>query len=87
MDGRRLGERQLSRLLDVGRGLVSELDLASVLRQLLEVGRELTGARYAAIGILDEDKQELERFLYTGIDEETRQAMGRFRAEGGSSVS
>src|SRR5919201_550089 len=72
----RLGERELSRLLDVGRGLVSELDLESVLRQVLDVARELTAARYAALGILAEDKQELERFLYVGIDEETRRAIG-----------
>src|SRR5512133_2730934 len=76
MHGGTLGERQLSRLLDVGRGLVSELDVEAVLSQVLEVARELTEARYAAIGILDEDKRELERFLYIGIDEETREAIG-----------
>jgi len=76
MDGGKLGEPQLSRLLGVGRGLVSQLDLESVLRQVLEVARELTGARYAALGILTEDKGELERFLYIGIDEVTRRAIG-----------
>jgi signal transduction histidine kinase len=76
MDEGRLGKAQLSRLLDVARGLVSELELESVLRQVLEVGRELTGARYAALGILTEDKRELERFLYLGIDEETRREIG-----------
>jgi signal transduction histidine kinase len=67
---------QLSRLLDVGRGMVSELDLESVLRQVLDAARDLTGARYAALGVLDDDKRELERFVYTGIDEETRQRIG-----------
>jgi signal transduction histidine kinase len=62
----RLGEERLLRLLQVGRRLVAELDTA----------RELTGARYAALGILDEDKQELERFLFIGIDEETRRQIG-----------
>jgi two-component system, NarL family, sensor histidine kinase DevS len=76
MDGGKLGEPQLSRLLDVGRGLVSQLDLESVLREVLEAARELTGARYAALGILSEDKRELERFLYVGIDEATRRAIG-----------
>ena len=40
-----------------GRGrpiLVSELDLEAVLQRVLDVARELTGARYAAIGVLDE---------------------------------
>lgn len=59
----RLGEERLRRLLEVGRTLVAELQLESVLRQVLETARELTGARYAALGILDERKQELERFL------------------------
>jgi signal transduction histidine kinase len=72
----RLGERELSRLLEVGRVLVSELELESVLQHVLETARELTGATYAALGILDERKQELERFLYVGIDEATRRTIG-----------
>ena len=71
-----LGREELSRLLAVGRALVSELDLESVLQQALETARELTGARYAALGILDEDKRELERFLTVGLDDETRRAIG-----------
>ena len=43
---------------------------------MLETARELTGARYAALGILDERREELERFLFVGIDEETRQLIG-----------
>jgi GAF domain-containing protein len=71
-----LDERQLSRLLDVGRALVSELDLEAVLRLVVEAARDLTGARYAALGVLDPDKRELERFVYVGIDEQTRAEIG-----------
>jgi signal transduction histidine kinase len=71
-----LTETELRRLLDVGRALVTDLDVESVLRQVLETGRELTQARYAALGILDERGEELERFLYVGIDEETRREIG-----------
>jgi signal transduction histidine kinase len=71
-----LDERRLKRLVEVGQGLVSELDLEAVLQQLLEVARELTGARYAALGILDERREELERFITLGIDEEKRAAIG-----------
>ena len=71
-----LDEHRLKRLVDVGRGLVSELDLEAVLQRLVEVARELTGARYAALGILDERREELERFITLGIDEETRAAIG-----------
>jgi signal transduction histidine kinase len=74
--GAHLTGTELSRLLEVGRSLVSELDIESVLGQVLETGRELTEARYAALGILDEHKKKLERFLYVGIDEQLRRAIG-----------
>jgi signal transduction histidine kinase len=67
---------QLERLLDAGRSLVSELDLEVVLERLLETARELTGARYAAIGVLDAERRSLERFLTSGIDAATRAAIG-----------
>src|SRR5215207_950000 len=71
-----LSDKELRKLLDVGRTLVAELDVETVLRHVLETARELTGARYAALGILDERKQKLERFVYAGIDEETRRRIG-----------
>lgn len=67
---------QLQRLQEVGRSLVSELELDTVLRHLLDAARDLTGAAYAAVGVLDEDGQALERFVYVGIDDETRHAIG-----------
>ncbi len=72
----RLGEARLRRLLDVGRSLVVQLDLEVVLHHVLDTARELTGARFAALGILDEGKGELERFLFIGLDEETRREIG-----------
>jgi two-component system, NarL family, sensor histidine kinase DevS len=71
-----LDEHRLRRLIDVGRGLVAQLDLEAVLNEVVAVARELTGARYAALGILDEDRRELERFIYVGIDEATRERIG-----------
>jgi signal transduction histidine kinase len=62
--------------LAVGRALVSELDLETVLNQVLETARDLTSARFAALGILDEQKGELERFLTVGLDDEVRRAIG-----------
>ncbi len=75
--GHNLDEPRLRRLLEVGRGLVAELDPETVLARLLEVARELTGARYAALGILNPGGTELERFITSGIDDRTRQAIGR----------
>ena len=70
--GERLGEVHLRRLVDVGRSLVSNLDLESVLQSVLEAARDLTGARYAALGVLNDRGDALERFLTIGIDELTR---------------
>src|ERR1044071_1490419 len=69
-------EHRLHRLVDVGRSLVTVLDPEAVFERLLEVARELTGARYAAIGVLDERRERLERFLTVGIDAETHRAIG-----------
>jgi signal transduction histidine kinase len=71
-----LDERQLQRLHDVAKNLVSELELEAVLRQVLETARDLTGARYAALGILDQPQRNLERFLVVGIDEATKRKIG-----------
>ena len=76
MDGRELDEQRLRLLLEVGTSIVAELDSEAVLGRVLEAGRELTGARYAAVGILDQERRELERFLTAGVDEATRRAIG-----------
>ncbi len=66
----------ISRLIEVGRGLVTDLDLGVVLDRVLETARELTGARYAALGVLNDDRTELSQFLTSGIDERTREEIG-----------
>jgi len=67
---------RLARLLEVGRGLMAELQVEAVLDRLLETAAELTGARYAALGVLDSDRVELARFITRGIDDETHRAIG-----------
>jgi signal transduction histidine kinase len=71
-----LDELRLRRLIDAGRSLIAKLDVDAVLHQLLDVAREVTGARYAAVGVLDERRQELDRFVTAGIDPETHRAIG-----------
>lgn len=68
--------QRLERLLQFGRTLTSELDLAIVLDQILETARELTGARYAALGVLDEPRRGLAQFLTAGLDDATREEIG-----------
>jgi signal transduction histidine kinase len=66
----------IRRLLDVGRALTKELDQRVVLDRILETAREITGARYAALGILNDQYSGLERFLTAGVDEATHRAIG-----------
>ena len=63
-------------LVDAGIALSSELSLDALLQRLVETAAELTGARYAALGVVDKAGQGLERFLTTGIDAETQAAIG-----------
>jgi signal transduction histidine kinase len=71
-----LDEHRLRELIEVGRSLVAELDQEVVMNRALEVACELTGARYAALGVLDENRVDLERFITRGIDAKAREAIG-----------
>jgi signal transduction histidine kinase len=64
------------RLLAAGRAVIRARDLDTALTQVLDVTRELTGARYAAIGVLDDRRRELERFLTAGVDPAVDEAIG-----------
>jgi signal transduction histidine kinase len=63
-------------VLDLACGVLSDLDVESVLERVLEAARELTGAEYAALGVLDRSRRELERFITAGVDEHTRGRIG-----------
>ncbi len=43
---------------------------------MLESACELTGARYAAVGVLNRERTELERFITRGVDEDAARAIG-----------
>ncbi|HEY5144296.1 MAG TPA: GAF domain-containing protein, partial [Solirubrobacteraceae bacterium] len=72
----RLDDERMARLIAFGRALTSELDLDAVLDLVLAAARDLTNARYAALGVLDEDRRRLCQFLTSGVDDETRRAIG-----------
>ena len=63
-------------LVDAGIALSSELSLDALLQQLVEKAALLTGARYAALGVIDQSGTGLERFLTSGVDPETHAAIG-----------
>jgi signal transduction histidine kinase len=69
-------EQRLRTLLETGIAITSELSLDAVLERIVEAAAELTGARYAALGVIDRAGTGLERFVTTGIDDETRTTIG-----------
>ena len=71
-----LDSARLAALLEAGRGLVAQLEVDAVLEELLRIACDLTGARYAAIGVLDEQRRGLERFITRGVDPAERELIG-----------
>jgi len=67
---------RLRLLLDAGIALSSELSLDALLQRIVETAAKLTGARYAALAVVDRSGRSLERFVTTGMDEETIAAIG-----------
>lgn len=63
-------------VLTVARGVIEQLDLETVLERVLESARGITGARYAAVGVLDPSRTRLSAFHVLGIDAATRRAIG-----------
>src|SRR5919109_293254 len=63
-------------LVDAGIALSSELSLDALLQRVVATAAGLTGARYAALGVIDRSGQTLERFLTHGVDAETHAAIG-----------
>ena len=63
-------------LVEAGIALSSELSLDAVLQRIVEAATKLTGARYAALGVLDPTGARLERFITTGIEPEMHAAIG-----------
>ncbi len=76
MDGSIEPQDRLRVLVEAGISLTSELSLEALLQRIVETSTELTGARYAALGVVHPSGHGLERFLTTGIDPETHAAIG-----------
>ena len=56
-------------VLDVARDVLGDLDIEAVLCRVLKSAHELSGARYAALGVLDDTGCELERFITVGLED------------------
>jgi len=69
-------EHRLRALFESSVALTSELSLDALLQKLVETAASLTGARYAALGVIDESGNALERFVTTGIGSDAQEAIG-----------
>jgi signal transduction histidine kinase len=69
-------ERAQQALVEAGKALSSERSLDGVLGRIVEQAMALTGARYGALGVLDEAGDGLAEFITVGIDEQTQQLIG-----------
>jgi signal transduction histidine kinase len=70
-------EERLSTLHQASLELVGVLSLDEVLKRIVDLAREQAGARYAALGLLDEDGQ-IERFIPVGMTPAQIQQVGDY---------
>ncbi|MES5819156.1 GAF domain-containing protein [Streptomyces sp. RG80] len=68
---------RVPQLLEAMRSVGSGLELHSTLDRICETAAALTGARYAAIGVVDEDGRGLADFVFHGVDQATARRIGR----------
>ncbi|HEY8107469.1 MAG TPA: GAF domain-containing protein [Gaiellaceae bacterium] len=76
MDALSVTEGRLRGLFAAGLAVTSELSLDALLQRLVEAAAELTGARYAALGVIDANGSELEQFVTHGVDADLRAEIG-----------
>jgi two-component system, NarL family, sensor histidine kinase DevS len=69
-------DARLAALVEAGTVVASGLHLDAVLERLLDLARALTGARYAAVGVLDPTGARIERFVTVGVSADERAAIG-----------
>ena len=67
---------RLRAVLDASIVVTSELSIEAVLQRIVEAAAELTRARYAALGVIDQSGTGVENFVTTGLDEETIRRIG-----------
>ena len=67
---------QLAALHEAALALTEELDLGTVLQLVVDQARTLAGAKYGALGVLDEKGIFFDQFITSGITPEQRARMG-----------
>ncbi|CAM5638522.1 GAF domain-containing protein OS=Streptomyces tendae OX=1932 GN=GUR47_21305 PE=4 SV=1 [Streptomyces tendae] len=67
---------RVPKLLDAMRSVGSGLGLHATLNRICETAADLAHARYAAIGVVDQDGEGLADFVHHGVDEATARCVG-----------
>ncbi|ANP72637.1 GAF domain-containing protein [Cryobacterium arcticum] len=70
---------RLRSLLQASQAVVEELDLAAVLRRIVDVAVDLVGAQYGALGVIA-PSGNLEQFIHVGIPDELAARIGHLPA-------
>ncbi|GBD10647.1 Hypoxia sensor histidine kinase response regulator DosT [bacterium HR23] len=66
---------QLAALPQAGIHMTSELSIEAVLQKVVDLAREVAGARYGALAVRD-DEGNIEHFITSGLSEEERRRIG-----------
>jgi len=75
VEARRVEER-FQRLLSAGVAIYSQRTLPDVLQQVVDAARDVVGARYAALGVLDTGGTRVAEFVTSGLDQAARTRIG-----------
>jgi signal transduction histidine kinase len=67
---------KLRRLLEATLLLEADLDLPTLLRHLIDEARSMAGARYGAIGVLNDEHTGLAEFITVGLEAEEEEKIG-----------
>lgn len=67
---------RFERLLSAGVAIFSEHSLGTVLQRVVDSAREVIGARYAALGVLNDEGTGLSDFVTSGMTREQRETIG-----------
>jgi len=69
-------DNRLQALLDAGVAIAGGLELEQILPRLVQSACDLTGAKYGALGVLDESGNRLAQFITAGLSDEQRDSIG-----------
>ena len=65
----------LQKLVEAGVALTSTQSVPSVLQSFVDLARDLVGARFAALGVLNSEGSALAEFYTSGISEQQRKRL------------